>query len=146
MFVVYALDLIVIVWFASIVFTLEVHGLFCWFSWTFLVVPLYLYLYICHSFAWAAHDECLCLNFISFCIHHSFSVTSFSLGFRLFYSVAIKLHFTVVVLVVNLIVTITVITYRRVSINLQHFQRTNGSCMGSVCCYPRLVTESKPIE
>jgi hypothetical protein len=53
------------------------------------------------------------------CIHHSFDVTSFpSKGFRLFNSVAIKLHFTVVVLVVNLIVTITGITFRRVIINL----------------------------
>jgi hypothetical protein len=32
------------------------------------------------------------------------------------------------VLVVNLILTITVITFRRVSVNLEHFQLTNGSC------------------
>jgi hypothetical protein len=46
-------------------------------------------------------------------------------------------------LFVNLIMTITVITFRRVSVNLQHFQRTNGSCIGSVCYYARLVTELK---
>ncbi len=48
MFVVYVLDLTVKVWFVFIVLTLEVHGLFCWFFWTFLVVPLYLYLCIYH--------------------------------------------------------------------------------------------------
>jgi hypothetical protein len=32
------------------------------------------------------------LSFISFRIHHSFSVTSASLGFRLFYSTANKLN------------------------------------------------------
>ena len=40
-FVVYELDLIVIVWFIWIVLTLEVHDWFCWFSWTFLVSYVY---------------------------------------------------------------------------------------------------------
>ncbi len=34
----------------------------------------------------------------------------------------------------------------RVSVNLNHFQCTNGSYIGLVCCYTRLVTELKPIE
>ena len=50
------------------------------------------------------------------------------------------------VLVVNLVLTFTVITFRRVIVNLHHFQRTNRSCIDSVCSYPRLVTELKPIE
>jgi hypothetical protein len=28
----------------------------------------------------------------------------------------------------------------------EHFQCTNGSCIGSACCYTRLVTDLKPIE
>ncbi len=47
-FVVYALDLIAKVCFVYIGLVLEVHGLFCWFSWTFLVFPLYSYPYIYH--------------------------------------------------------------------------------------------------
>jgi hypothetical protein len=50
------------------------------------------------------------------------------------------------VLVVNLVLTVTVITFRRVTVNLQHFQRTSGSYVGSVCSYVRLVTELRPIE
>jgi hypothetical protein len=44
------------------------------------------------------------------------------------------------VLVVNLIMTFTVITFRRVNVNLEHFHHTNGSCKVSVCSYVRLVT------
>ncbi len=35
---------------------------------------------------------------------------------------------------------LTVITFRRVSVYLQYFQITSGSCTGSVCYYTRLVT------
>ncbi len=50
------------------------------------------------------------------------------------------------VLVVNLVLTITVITFRRVSVYLQHFQYTSGSYIDSVCYYTRLVTELRPIK
>jgi hypothetical protein len=50
------------------------------------------------------------------------------------------------VLVVNLVLTITVITFRRVNVYLQHLQRTSGSYIDSVCYYTRLVTELRPIE
>jgi hypothetical protein len=50
------------------------------------------------------------------------------------------------VLVVNLVLTLTVITFRRVSVNQQHFQHTSGLYMGSVCSYDRLVTELKPTK
>jgi hypothetical protein len=39
-----------------------------------------------------------------------------------------------------------VITFRRVSVYLQHCQRTSGSYIGSVCYYARLVTELRPIK
>jgi len=45
-------------------------------------VTLYISLYV--SFAYAAHDGCSFLSFTSFRIHHSCSVTSPSLGSRLF--------------------------------------------------------------
>jgi len=38
-----------------------------------------------------------------------------------------------------------VITFRRVSVNLQHYHRTNTSCISSVCCCAQLVTGLKPI-
>ncbi len=38
------------------------------------------------------------------------------------------------------------ITFGRVTVNLQHFQCTNGSCIGSVCCNAPLVTELKRIR
>ena len=56
-----------------------------------------------------------------------------------------RLCFVNNVLVVNLILTLTVITFRRVSVNLQDYHRTNTSCTRSVCCYTQLVTGLKPI-
>ncbi len=50
------------------------------------------------------------------------------------------------VFVVNLVLTITVITFRRVNVYLQHLQSTSGSYIDSVCYYTRLVTELRPIE
>ncbi len=51
-------------------------------------------------------------------------------------------------LVVNLVLTLMVITFRRVSVNLQHYQCTNGSCISSVCCHKlvRLDTVGHPID
>ena len=50
------------------------------------------------------------------------------------------------VLVVNLVLTLTVITFRLVSVNLQHYQRTNGSCRSSVCCFVRTGNQHGDIE
>ena len=44
------------------------------------------------------------------------------------------------VLVVNLVSVLTVITFRRVSVNLHHYHLTNGSCISTVRCFVRLVT------
>ena len=63
-------------------------GLRC--SWLFMTVfliisrgpTLFIFLYM--SFAYAAHDECSCLSFISLRIHYRSSVTSLPLGLRLF--------------------------------------------------------------
>ena len=41
----------------------------------------------------------------------------------------------------NLVSTLMGITFRRVSVNLQHYKHTNGSCISSVCCFVRLNTE-----
>jgi len=45
--------------------------------------------------------------------------------------------------VVNFILTLSVIIFRRVSVNLKHYQRTNGSFIGSVPSWARLVTGLK---
>jgi hypothetical protein len=46
----------------------------------------------------------------------------------------------------SLVLTLTVITFRRVSVNQQHFQHTSGSYIDSVCYYSRLVTEPSDNE
>ena len=46
-------------------------------------------------------------------------------------------------LVDNLVSTLMVTTFRHVSVNLQHYQHTNGSCIGSVWCSVRLDTGLK---
>jgi hypothetical protein len=55
----------------------------------FLWFPLFISLYL--SFTLADPEVCLCLSLIGFRIHHSFNVTSFPLGFLLFYSAENKL-------------------------------------------------------
>jgi hypothetical protein len=71
--------------------TLEDHDLFCRFSWTFkfLVVPLYFYSYICHLPKWHMMSTYIgALSSFVFIMTQLVSVTSFSLGLLLFYSVA----------------------------------------------------------
>ncbi len=69
-----------------------VHGVGLSFSWLCLTVFLIsfcghtLFVFMYMSFASAAHDEYLCLSFISFHIHYSLSVTIYPLAFALFYS------------------------------------------------------------
>jgi hypothetical protein len=82
MFVVYAFELIVKVWFEFIVLVLEVHILFWWLSLTILVVPLYLSFCIYHL----SKRHMMCVRFENFTGFLYIIVTSwhFSPGFRLF--------------------------------------------------------------
>ncbi len=77
MFVVYGLELLVSVWFVSIVLVLVVACLCGYVSSPILVVPLHISFCMYHlsNRNMKTHDGCQCLSFTSFCIHHSSSVT-----------------------------------------------------------------------
>ncbi len=92
-FVVYVLDLFVMVCFVFIVLVLEfpgLSGLLRWISSTILVVPPYLFLCMNHLPMWHMMSDLL-WGFISFCIHYSFYCDIFIPSvFSLFYSDANK--------------------------------------------------------